>query len=112
MGDVLVESWRNNTNVILADEMGLGKTVQSVAMLGFLQVCFVKPVYWDFVLLLFSITTHREACLGDQGICGDISAIKLFFPWAICGTFVHTGVCCFVFCLPLFGSFCGFLRKC
>jgi SNF2 family DNA or RNA helicase len=39
VGDVLVESWRNNTNVILADEMGLGKTVQSVAMLGFLQVC-------------------------------------------------------------------------
>lgn len=31
-------SWRNDTNVILADEMGLGKTVQSVSMLGFLQV--------------------------------------------------------------------------
>lgn len=32
------DSWRNDTNVILADEMGLGKTVQSVSMLGFLQV--------------------------------------------------------------------------
>lgn len=31
-------SWLNDTNVILADEMGLGKTVQSVSMLGFLQV--------------------------------------------------------------------------
>lgn len=35
----LQHSWRNDTNVILADEMGLGKTVQSVSMLGFLQVC-------------------------------------------------------------------------
>ncbi|KAL3518862.1 hypothetical protein ACH5RR_021451 [Cinchona calisaya] len=34
----LVNSWRNDTNVILADEMGLGKTVQSVSMLGFLQI--------------------------------------------------------------------------
>ena len=34
----LHNSWRNDTNVILADEMGLGKTVQSVSMLGFLQV--------------------------------------------------------------------------
>ena len=33
-----LHSWRNDTNVILADEMGLGKTVQSVSMLGFLQV--------------------------------------------------------------------------
>lgn len=33
-----LDSWRNDTNVILADEMGLGKTVQSVSMLGFLQV--------------------------------------------------------------------------
>ncbi len=94
MGDILVESWRNNTNVILADEMGLGKTVQSVAMLGFLQVCFVKPVYWDFVLLLFSITTHREACLGDQGIRGDMSALKLFFPWAICIAVVFPFLVC------------------
>jgi hypothetical protein len=35
---LLHDSWRNDTNVILADEMGLGKTVQSVSMLGFLQV--------------------------------------------------------------------------
>ena len=41
-------SWRNDTNVILADEMGLGKTVQSVSMLGFLQVH-----HCSFSLLLF-----------------------------------------------------------
>ena len=48
-------SWRNDTNVILADEMGLGKTVQSVSMLGFLQVrnwlCAVI-FYLIFALLL------------------------------------------------------------
>ena len=37
-------SWRNDTNVILADEMGLGKTVQSVSMLGFLQVSIVTLI--------------------------------------------------------------------
>ncbi|XP_062082267.1 protein CHROMATIN REMODELING 5 isoform X6 [Humulus lupulus] len=40
----LVNSWRNDTNVILADEMGLGKTVQSVSMLGFLQVSLLNIV--------------------------------------------------------------------
>ncbi len=93
MGDFLVESWRNNTNVILADEMGLGKTVQSVAMLGFLQVCFVKPVYWDFVLLLFSITTQRSMPGGSR-LCGDMSALKLFFPWAICIAVVFPFLVC------------------
>ncbi|KAF9621333.1 hypothetical protein IFM89_019419 [Coptis chinensis] len=34
---ILMECWRNDTNVILADEMGLGKIVQFVSMLGFLQ---------------------------------------------------------------------------
>ena len=41
------DSWKNDTNVILADEMGLGKTVQSVSMVGFLQVDHIekKPVF-------------------------------------------------------------------
>jgi|APAra0007618257_1042622.scaffolds.fasta_scaffold01135_19 SNF2 family DNA or RNA helicase len=38
IGFLSFSSWLNDTNVILADEMGLGKTVQSVSMLGFLQV--------------------------------------------------------------------------
>ena len=38
---LIADSWRNDTNVILADEMGLGKTVQSVSMLGFLQVYLI-----------------------------------------------------------------------
>ena len=47
----LHNSWRNDTNVILADEMGLGKTVQSVSMLGFLQVhhCLLRiAVFYCF----------------------------------------------------------------
>ncbi|KAK4780663.1 hypothetical protein SAY87_016769 [Trapa incisa] len=48
----LVNSWRNDTNVILADEMGLGKTVQSVSMLGFLQVSSM------FYVLLYAIVSN------------------------------------------------------
>jgi len=39
--DVIVcDSWRNDSDVILADEigLGLGRTVESVSMLGFLQL--------------------------------------------------------------------------
>lgn len=43
---LLLDSWRNDTNVILADEMGLGKTVQSVSMLGFLQVNLFSFLNW------------------------------------------------------------------
>lgn len=45
-------SWRNDTNVILADEMGLGKTVQSVSMLGFLQV----SAFFIFLVFFYEIS--------------------------------------------------------
>lgn len=47
-------SWRNDTNVILADEMGLGKTVQSVSMLGFLQVEICLYSYYSCMYNVFS----------------------------------------------------------
>lgn len=60
-------SWRNDTNVILADEMGLGKTVQSVSMLGFLQVlAWSFSWFWSLLSSLmatnayFSCRTHRK----------------------------------------------------
>lgn len=48
-------SWRNDTNVILADEMGLGKTVQSVSMLGFLQV-LSHVSFFDCLLCVFVVS--------------------------------------------------------
>lgn len=49
MACLVSDSWRNDTNVILADEMGLGKTVQSVSMLGFLQVMAFTFAFLSFL---------------------------------------------------------------
>lgn len=59
---LLYDSWRNDTNVILADEMGLGKTVQSVSMLGFLQV------WYNFSFFLTIFLSLRFFCFEDNYI--------------------------------------------
>jgi len=56
----LVNSWRNDTNVILADEMGLGKTIQSVSMVGFLQVCFIYSSRLSFFMQLNIIDDNEN----------------------------------------------------
>lgn len=62
-GFLSFSSWLNDTNVILADEMGLGKTVQSVSMLGFLQVriLFFSSEHSSLLienLVLFFLASH------------------------------------------------------
>lgn len=61
-------SWRNDTNVILADEMGLGKTVQSVSMLGFLQVGFnfIFQTFLEISFISFCIVPFCGCCLTLQ----------------------------------------------
>ncbi|XP_075520131.1 protein CHROMATIN REMODELING 5-like [Primulina tabacum] len=72
----LVNSWRNDTNVILADEMGLGKTVQSVSMLGFLQVCQQYEFYNDKktgrVTRFDTLLTTYEVLLKDKAVLSKI----------------------------------------
>lgn len=53
---LVCDSWRNDTNVILADEMGLGKTVQSVSMLGFLQVIGKLLIWFGHICILIFFT--------------------------------------------------------
>lgn len=68
--------------MILADEMGLGKTVQSVSMVGFLQVnsyCYVNIIISSFTFhsalpLTFSILVLAEFPRNSRTIscCGAI----------------------------------------
>lgn len=80
-------SWRNDTNVILADEMGLGKTVQSVSMLGFLQVnfsyasaqCFAvcSPlISWIYTMTLFFFLQNAQQIHGPFLIVVPLSTLS------------------------------------
>jgi hypothetical protein len=72
---------------------------ESHTLRWFLKSCDSWPQIRHYDLLLLSIL------LNFPFLSLGVRLALLFIP-------VCFSVFCFVFCLPLFGSFCGFLRKC